>query len=175
MMAEIHENAQKHGWWEEDRQYGEIIALIHSELSEALEEHRDSKPLVYDGENGKPEGCAVELIDAVIRILDYLGRVEMVFGGEDLTLEGLMDQNANQITKEIPLPALIAELHYLVSDSYDLSKKTRGFVDAFAHPLITAMSVACQWVRSNGLNAEMILRKKHEFNIGRLYKHGKAL
>jgi hypothetical protein len=74
---------------------------MHSELSEALEEYRAGNPLVYyvvaakqadgsvvpeirtdygDGEymaeGLKPEGVAVELCDAIIRILDtlaYLG------------------------------------------------------------------------------------------------------
>ena len=41
---EIHENAVAHGWWEEDRTISEICALIHSELSEALEEARAALP-----------------------------------------------------------------------------------------------------------------------------------
>jgi hypothetical protein len=36
---EIHQNAVEHGWWDTKRTFGEIIALCHSELSEALEEH----------------------------------------------------------------------------------------------------------------------------------------
>ena len=35
---QVHENAVAHGWWETEREFPEIIALIHSELSEALEE-----------------------------------------------------------------------------------------------------------------------------------------
>ena len=81
---EIHENAVAHGWWETKRSTGEVIALIHSELSEALEEARDNRPMMYVlGPNGeeictpcyfngrKPEGIAVELADAVIRVLDF--------------------------------------------------------------------------------------------------------
>lgn len=69
----IHNNAVEHGWWEEDRSVAEIIALCHSELSEALEAYRNREPLVWDN-NGKPDGIAVELIDCVIRVFDYLAQ-----------------------------------------------------------------------------------------------------
>lgn len=47
LAAAVHENAVAHGWWEEERGLPEILMLCVSELAEALEEHRNGRPLIY--------------------------------------------------------------------------------------------------------------------------------
>jgi NTP pyrophosphatase (non-canonical NTP hydrolase) len=51
----------------------EHIALIHSELSECLEEFRaghEATEIYYRESDQKPEGVPIELADAVIRCFD---------------------------------------------------------------------------------------------------------
>ena len=69
-----HENAVQKGWHETRRSDGEMICLMHSELSEALEELRNGKaPSEVYFKDQKPEGVPIELADVVIRIFDFCG------------------------------------------------------------------------------------------------------
>ena len=62
-----HLNAKNKGFWDKPREFGTVIALIHSELSEALEADR----------HNEKEHVAEELADVAIRLGDLCGGLEI--------------------------------------------------------------------------------------------------
>lgn len=69
-----HGTATAAGWYRDprtgeriERNFGEVVALMHSELSEALEAHRKN---LMDDKLPTRSGIEVEFADCIIRILD---------------------------------------------------------------------------------------------------------
>lgn len=66
IQTEAHMTAVEKGWWEEERPFGEIVANLHDEISEAWRAYCHNEGKYKIGE---------ELADCVIRILDYCKHV----------------------------------------------------------------------------------------------------
>lgn len=84
-------------WWHDpatgerlDRNKGEMIALMHSELSEMMEGERKN---LMDDHLPNRKMAEVELADLIIRALDYAGGFNMDLGG---AFEEKMEYNANR-------------------------------------------------------------------------------
>jgi hypothetical protein len=77
LIRACHGRAWNAGWFHDpktgeeiERNHGEMFALIHSEISEALEAHRKD---LMDDKLPHRKGVPVELFDAAIRIFDMIG------------------------------------------------------------------------------------------------------
>lgn len=189
---EVHANAVAHGWWDTERDPAEIIALIHSEWSEALEEYRAGRPMVWhecmdEGQapedrpvvceqctdcyyygkeceyrGKKPEGIAVELIDGCIRILDFAAHEKIALKFREI--EPLQPT----------LPKLIADLHYCISVALNDVGKDGKIIEYEFIPewMGAAVYEAFRYIRAQGLGPEKIMLEKHEYNKTRPYRHG---
>lgn len=104
LVADAYRTASEKGWHSKPTSVGDKLALMHSEISEALEEFRQDgdvrkvyfrhpqSPLLPDREGAikflgedrlkewKPEGLPVELADVLIRIFDFCGRYGIDLG-----------------------------------------------------------------------------------------------
>ena len=72
-----HGSAKAAHWWDKERNVPEMLCLIHSEISEAMEGYRKDR---WDEHLPKRKSIEVELADALVRIFDLAGGLNLSLG-----------------------------------------------------------------------------------------------
>ena len=191
LQREAHAIAKEHGWWDEGRTFGDLIAEIHEGLSEARKAYRvngidswlerqyphsrDTQPLTHldvPEEGDKPAGVASELADVVIRVADM---AEHYGVGLD-PAESIEDRDA----LDVCLAGVgsfgdwIARLHWITAEatSYKGVASEHLVINALASLIVGVQLMAAHY----GIDLDAAVEAKMEYNRGRSYWHGwKAL
>ena len=182
LQREAHAIAKEHGWWDEERTFGDLIALVHSELSEALEAYREGEHVqpmkeespqygLDDPVHGKykPVGVPSELADVVIRVADMaewygvnLNDAVETFGKDVDLMEGSF---GDWVTIAHLLLCKVAQLGYVELDQPLDLFAAGGFVKHVQY-------MAAHY----GIDLDAAIEAKMEHNRTRSYRHGgKAL
>ena len=145
LSKRIHEQHKQ--WWidlntgeRKERNVGEIIALVHSEISEAYEGeiNLDKK---YDDHLPNRLMAEVEMADAAIRVLDWVGgmdmqdKIAMFYNHEELAYEAQTLDKGKKIE-------MIADLHHRCSLWLENARKNK-ITDLFISNLLAGIENYC--------------------------------
>ena len=202
MAKDINANAVLHGWWDEPRTFGGIIALCHSELSEALEEYRARRPMVWRRcENDDPiAGCRYLVgVKEGGKSLNTLACKKInVNGGCDRFSEkpeGIAVELADCVIRILDYTGhkeYNMNLYPMDTDTVPSAEPFEDFItkchSCLTHAyffggtedsdfMVPAVLHDCikyiyKWAQDNSVDMDEVIQIKHEFNKTRSYKHG---
>ena len=154
-ITEVHDNAVEHGWWDSDRSINESIVLIHSEWSEAVEEARAGRPMVWhnctEGDGVVNNPCYVKDRDTcpnngveyecqyrsakpegiAVELMDGVIRILDLYGKHNLTFTRNTVEQITRATKQAnPLLNKDTPLVTIVAIAHSLTAKAGDWMTA---------------------------------------------
>lgn len=169
LAREIHKNACDHGWWGDlsdyrsgdgdlvateggmspnRRNFGEVLALIHSEVSEALEEYRDGR---------SPAEAHYSWKATPANPLPF--QFAMTGNGRYLVKTGFAEQELDQ------------SQFYNLLRIHKIPLKPEGVPSEFADIIIRVLDACAAY----GIDIDAAMREKMSYNRTRPYKHGRVV
>ena len=176
LAQELHEAAVAKGFWDVEDAEIKHIAKMHSELSEAIQEDRCGRPMLYvddievmdritdpamfDGR--KPEGVAAELADFVMMMLDLCAKEEYRFPSGNPHEWLLYSECNDDALRVCGLWTLVCALH-------------AEMCELVYNPNVApkAICMVSEWLRVHGVDLLEIIRLKMEYNRSRPKLHGR--
>ena len=182
LQREAHAIAKEHGWWDEERTFGDCIALVHSELSEALEAYRVCGIVDCPHEHTEGAGAASELADVVIRVADMAewyrvdleAHVESGVGAPETHIFGRWFA-----FRELAFGEWVGMAHYWAAEAFKwgVQYEADGVAPNLAwQSLGYVIAVVQRMAAHYGIDLDAAIEAKMEYNRTREYRHGgKAL
>ena len=187
LQLQVHTLAQAKGWWPPERDPDEVFALMHSEISEALEEWRTGKPLTFMKFHGADGGLLLNINDEHQTLVS--GGINWPLALEEASLgskpEGFMVELADLVIR-IADAAQAWEIELFFMEGGLCTKSVAKLVCHFHEQVVKAQHpqhareclsmCVCScffFAKQHNVDLFQVFHLKHAFNATRPHRHGK--
>lgn len=160
LIEQCHGAAVAGGWWNDtetgesiERNKGELLCLVHSEISEVLEGLESG---AYDDHLTDRRMEEVELVDVLIRVFDYAG-------GFGLRLENNLNYRTEDLSSD-PYK-LLCEMHAKTSAAMESARKGCSNMEAFNLEML--VSIVIYYASLFDYDLEATIQEKLAYNAKR--------
>lgn len=166
MQEDIFINAKNHGWWDKERIVGDMLCLLHSEVSEAWTCWKNKEIDTTISDSGKPEGFFTEIADVIIRVLDMAG-------GASIDISKAINEVDKFPCNIDSVPDFLCYINKTISDA--LEDHRNSFTNRYGDNLARVVVRCFRFDGSLDEQKKCLLDEivlKHEYNKTRSYRHG---